>query len=145
MEEFFSEYVKTSEKYNIFAASIVYCLHPIYHEMKPYFEDKFLNPGGVTSDFEKVMKYILKDECNWKKIHQTYKEYKPGNANSGDVFKFIDTENEYELALPILIGKSINSSLIEKGEIKKFQEVLLSRYCNSYKKKDFQLIKPSGN
>ena len=144
-EEFFSEYVKTSEKYNILAASIVYCLHPIYHEMKPYFEDKFLNPGGVTCNFEKVMKYILKDECNWKKIHQTYKEYKPGNTEYGDVFMFMDTKNEYELALPILIGKSINSSLIEKGEIKKFQEVLLSRYCNSYEKKDLQLIKPSGN
>jgi hypothetical protein len=57
----------------------------------------------------------------------------------------MDTRNEYELALPILIGKSINSSLIEKGEIEKFQELLLSRYCNSYKQKDFQLINPSCN
>jgi len=54
---------------------------------------------------------------------------------------FMDTKNEHELALPILIGKSINSSLIEKGEIEKFQKVLLSRYCNSYEKKDLQLIK----
>ena len=75
-EEYFSEYVKNSEKYNILAASIVYCLHPIYHEMKPYFEDKFLNSGGVTCDFETVINFILKDECNLKKIHQIYKEYK---------------------------------------------------------------------
>ena len=144
-EEYFSVYVEKSEKYNILAASIVYCLHPIYHEMKPFFEDKFLNSGGITCDFETVMNYILKDECNWNKIHQTYKQYKPGKKNFGDVFMLIDTKKEYELALPILIGKSINSSLIEKGEIEKFQEVLLSRYCNSYNKKDLQLIKPSGN
>ena len=144
-EEFFSEYVKVSEECNILISSIVYCLHPIYHEMKPYFEDKFLNSGGVTTDFENVVNYILKDECNWKNINLTYKKYIPGKPNFGDVFMFMDTRNEYELALPILIGKSINSSLIEKGEIKKFQEVLLSRYCKSYEKRDVQLIKPSGN
>ena len=144
-EYFFREYVKMTEKYNIIAASIVYCLHPIYHEMKPYFKDKFLNSGGVTCDFEEVVNYILKDECNWRNVRQTYKKYDPGKADYGDVFMFMDTKNEYELALPILIGKSINSSLIEKGEIEKFQELLLSRYCNSYKQKDFQLIKPSGN
>ena len=144
-EDFFRKYVKMTEKYNIIAASIVYCLHPIYHEMKPYFKDKFLNSGGVTSDFEEVVNYILKDECNWRNVRQTYKKYDPGKADYGDVFMFMDTKNEYELALPILIGKSINSSLIEKGEIEKFQELLLSRYCNSYKQKDFQLIKPSGN
>ena len=144
-EDFFREYVKMTEKYNIIAASIVYCLHPIYHEMKPYFKDKFLNSGGVTCDFEEVVNYILKDECNWRNIHQTYKEYNPGKDNYGDVFMYMDTRNEYELALPILIGKTINSSLIEKGEIEKFQELLLSRYCYSYNQKDFQLIKPSGN
>ena len=126
-----------TEKYNIIAASIVYCLHPIYHEMKPYFKDKFLNSGGVTCDFEEVVNYILKDECNWRNIHQTYKKYDPGKADYGDVFMFMDTKNEYELALPILIGKSINSSLIEKGEIEKFQELLLSRYSILINKKIF--------
>ena len=58
---------------------------------------------------------------------------------------YMDTSKEYELALPILIGKIINSSLIEKGEIQKFQNLLLSRYCNSYTKKALNLIKPSGN
>ena len=70
---------------------------------------------------------------------------KQGPQHFGDVFMLIDTRKEYELALPILIGKSINSSLIEKGGIEKFQKVLLSRYCLSYNKKDLQLIKPSGN
>ena len=99
----------------------------------------------VTCYFEEVVNYILKDECNWRNIHQNYKEYNPGKDNYGDVFMFMDTRNEYELALPILIGKTINSSLIEKGEIEKFQELLLRRYCYSYNQKDFQLIKPSGN
>lgn len=144
-EAFYSEYVKTLEKYNIIAASIVYCYHPIYHEMKPYFQDKFLNSGGVTCDFEKVVSYILKDECNWGNIQQTHKKYSPEKGKYGDAFMYMDTTNEYELALPILIGKYINSSLIEKGQIGKFQELLLSRYCNSYYQKDYQLIKPSAN
>ena len=110
-EEYFSKYVKNSEKYNILAASIVYCLHPIYHEMKPYFEDKFLNSGGVTCDFETVKNYILKDECNWKKIHQTYKEYKPEKAKFGDVFMLIDTRKEYELGLNYIEAQTAIASI----------------------------------
>ena len=144
-EEFYNEYVKITEKYNIIAASIVYCYKQKYHEKKPYFKDKFLNSGGITCNFDYVVKYILNDECNWDNIHQTYKKYIPEKPNYGDVFMYMNTSKEYELALPILIGNTINSSLIEKGEIKKFQELLLSRYSNSYTKKDIQLIKPSGN
>ena len=144
-EEYYNEYVKITEKYNIIAASIVYCYKQKYHETKPYFKDKFLNSGGITCDFEYVANYILNDECNWANIHQTYQKYIPEQTNYGDIFMYMNTNNEYELALPILIGKTINSSLIEKGEIKKFQELLLSRYNNSYTQKDIQLIKPSGN
>ena len=144
-EEYYNEYVKITEKYNISAASIVYCYNQKYHEKKPYFKDKFLNSGGITCDFEQVVNYILKDECNWGNIHQNYKKYIPEKSNFGDVFIYMNTSKEYEIALPILIGNTINSSLIEKGEIKKFQELLLSRYNNSYSQKYLQLIKPSGN
>ena len=34
-----------------------------------------------------------------------YKKYDPGKDDYGDAFMFMDTRNEYELALPILIGK----------------------------------------
>ena len=45
---------------------------------------------------------------------------------------YLDTTKEYELALPILISKMINSSLIEKDEITNFQNLLINRYCKSY-------------
>ena len=36
--------------------TIVYCFRQEYHETKPYFKDNFLNPGGITLDFEDVAK-----------------------------------------------------------------------------------------
>ena len=62
-EEFYNEYVKITEKFNIIAATIVYCFQRKYHETKPYFKDSFLNSGGITFDFEDVINYILKDVC----------------------------------------------------------------------------------
>ena len=144
-EEFYNEYVKISEKFNIIAATIVYCFKQKYHETKPYFKDRFLNSGGITMDFDYVIDYILRDECGWANIKQNYKEYIPDKEKFGDVFMYMDTSKEDELALPILIGKAINSSLIEKGEINKFQNLLLSRYCNFYSPKTLSLIKPSAN
>lgn len=58
---------------------------------------------------------------------------------------YLDTNNEYELALPILISKIINSSLIEKDEITNFQNVLINRYCKSYSKATMESIKPLGD
>ena len=144
-EEFYKEYVKITEKYNIIASITVYCMNQKYHETKPYFKDKFLNAGGITFDFEYILNYLEKDECGWENILQNYKAYIPAKESFGDVFMYMDPNKEYELALPILIGKLINSSLIEKGEISKFQNLLLSRYCKAYSKKDLFLIKPSGN
>ena len=141
-EEFYRKYVKFTEKYNIIAAITVYCLCQSYHETKPYFKDKFLNSGGITDEFEYVLSYIMKDECQWKYLTTNYKEYIPAEEAYGDAFMYIDTSKEYELALPILIGRLINSSLIENGEIEKFQNLLLSRYCKSYI--NLHLIKPSG-
>ena len=142
-EEFYNEYVKITEKYNIIAATTVYCLNQKYHEKKPYFKDKFLNSGGITFDFENVVNYIKKDEYGWKNINQNYLKYIPEKESFGDVFMNIDTKKEYELALPVLIGKTINSSLIEKGEIKNFQNLLISRYCKSYEERAISLVKPS--
>ena len=144
-EAFYNEYVKITEKYNIIASTIVYSYNQKYHETKPYFKDKFLNSGGVTSDFEYVLYYILKDESGWRYIKQKYKEYTPDKAQFGDTFINVDTNKEYELALPILIGKTINSSMIEEGGIKKFQNLLLSRYCLSYPDSILTYIFPSKN
>ena len=144
-ESFYKEYIKIAEKYNTIANTTVYCLKQKYHETKPYFMDKYLNPGGISVDFEKVLNYILKDECDWANIEKRFKKYIPKEENFGDSFTCIDTSKEYELALPILIGKYINSSLIEKNEITNFQNLLISRYVNYYSIDDMKFIKPSGN
>ena len=94
--------------------------------------DKYLNSGGITDNFKNVVNYILKDEYDWKNIEGKFKPYTPKEASFGDTFTFIDTSKEYELALPILISKYINSSLLEKEEITNFQNLLINRYCKSY-------------
>ena len=142
-ESFFNEYVQIAEKYNIIADTIVYCFRQKYHQTKPYFKDNFLNPGGITLDFEDVANYILKDKLAWKNITKKYKKYIPENEKFGETFKFIDVTKEYNLALTILIGSMINSSFVEKDKIIEFQNLLLSRYCKCYEQKDLKPIKPS--
>ena len=142
-EEFFNSYVKISEEKNIILATSVYCLNKKYHETKPYFKDAFLNTGGITIIFDKIINYILKDECGWNSIKSI--PYKPDKESYGNVFMTINYRNKYELALPILIGTLINASLIEKDEISKFQNLLLSRYYKKYDNSKSYLIKPSGN
>ena len=142
-EEFFNEYVKISEKKNIVIATSVYCFNQKYHETKPYFKDLFLNTGGITFIFDDIVDYILKDECGWSNIKSL--KYKPDKESYGNVFTNIDFRNDYELALPILIGTLINASLLEKGDITKFQNVLLSRYFKKGNNSINYLIKPSGN
>ena len=138
-EDFYNKYVEKTEKYNYFASTIVYCLNQEYHKTKPYFKDKFLNSGGITSDFEYVANFILKDE---NKFTENYKEYNPKEESYGNVFMNVDPTKEYELALSILIGKIINSSFLEEGDISKFQNLLLSRYCRNYISDHLNLIKP---
>ena len=144
-ENYFNEYVKLTEKKSIIAATTVYCFNKPFHETKPYFKDKFLNPGGITFKFKDVYEYILKDECEWNEIPQRYKKYKPEKESFGNVFMNIDTSKNYELALPILIGKLINVSLLENEDISNFQKLLLSRYCQTTNSLTNYYIKPSGN
>ena len=144
-ESFFNVYVKIAEKYNIIADTIVYCFRQEYHQKKPYFMDNFLNAGGITKNFKDILNYIIMDKYDWENIEKTYQKYAPENGKFGETFRFIDVTKEYNLALPILIGSMINSSFVEKDEIIKFQNLLLSRYCKCYEKKDLKSIKPSYN
>ena len=147
-EEYYTEYIKLIEEYNIFSANIVYCMRQKYHETKPYFNDAFLNTGKITTNFEDVVDYILKDEFKWANICENTNNTEvnnPQNEGYGDVFLYMDTNNAHELYLPIVLGKLINSSLIEKGAIEKFQVTLLKRYYDNYSKDDLRLIKPSYN
>ena len=142
-EEFFNNYVKISEEKCIILATSIYCLNQKYHETKPYFKDSFLNTGEIKVTFDKIINYILKDECGWNSIKTI--GYNPTKKSYGNTFALINYQNKYELALPILIGNLIDSSLIEKKEISEFQNLLLSRYYQKNNTKANYLIKPSGN
>ena len=142
-EHFFNEYVKISEEKNIVIATSVYCYKQKYHETKPYFKDAFLNSGKITFIFDDIIEYILKDECGWGKIERI--PYKPEKESYGNIFTNIDSNKFYELTLPILIGKLINSSLLEKDDIPNFQKLLLKRYFSKKNNSINYLIKPSGN
>ena len=63
----------------------------------------------------------------------------------GTFFINIDSNKSYELALPILIGKLINVSLLEKDDIPNFQKLLLNRYFIKDNNTINYLMKPSGN
>ena len=144
-EEFFTQSVQISEKKNIVIATSVYCFRQNYHETKPYFKDRFLNTGGITYNFDDIVKYILKDECEWNKIPQRYKKYIPNKESNGNNFTKVNINNYYELALPILVGTLINASLLEREDITNFQKLLLGRYANTTNSEINYLIKPSGN
>ena len=93
-ESFYNEYVKMTEKYNIIAATIVYCFNQKYHETKPYFKDPFLNSGGITYNFEDVVNYILKDECEWNNLGKNYIKCIREKEIYGDTFINIDPSKE---------------------------------------------------
>ena len=142
-EEFFNQYVKLSEEKNIVIATSVYCFRQKYHETKPYFKDIFLNTGSISFIFENIVEYILKDECGWGQIKAL--PYKPEEEKFGNVFVNVDSNKHCEFALPILIGKIINVSLLEKDDIPNFQKILLNRYYEKNNNLTNYLIKPSGN
>ena len=102
-EEFLNEYVKISETKNVIISTTVYCFKKKYHEQKPYFQDRFLNSGGIAFNFKDIVNYILKDECEWGKIPQQYLKYQPEKEKYGNVFTTIDTTKKYELHLPIFL------------------------------------------
>ena len=144
-EKFFNIYVQISEKRNIVIATSVYCFDQKFHETKPYFRDRFLNTGKITYIFDEIVDYILTDECEWNKIPQRYQKYIPKEKSYGNNFTNVNTNNYYELALPILVGTLINASFLEKEDITNFQNLLLSRYSNTIDDPNNYLIKPSGN
>ena len=61
----------------------------------------------------------------------------------GNIFMNVDPSKEYELALAVLLGRIINSSLLDEGDVLKFQKTFSKRYSNNYSKSDLNLIKPT--
>ena len=142
-EAFYKEYVKMTEKYIIIAYIIVYCFDQKKHEKKPYFKDKFLNSGEITDNFDYVLNYILKDKQILDTIKGENEKEITEKSEYGNIFMNVDPSKEYELALAVLLGRIINSSLLDEGDVLKFQKTFSKRYSNNYSKSDLNLIKPT--
>ena len=141
-EEYYKELISKTKILNILPATIIYCKNVEYHKKKPYYLDKFLNPGGVTNDIQTVIDYININEYHCKPEMSIFSslsiknEENENNLNGGSVF--IRAEKLKDIAYPILFGQLINSSLIIKDELKYYQDYLINKYPNL-----FYLIKPS--
>ena len=130
-EEFLDIYEENLQKLNIITLNIIFCYNKKFHESKKYANDPFYNPGGVVTEFEKVIEFLKKDE--------KYKIYKIDNKNQNsennanfalkDVFMFVENKIE-NIAFPIIL-KKFSSYFINEEDLEKFKRFLIINY---YKK-----------
>ena len=131
VEEFLDIYEENLQKLNIITLNIIFCYNKKFHESKKYANDPFYNPGGVVTEFEKVIEFLKKDE--------KYKIYKIDNKNQNsenkanfalkDVFMFVENKIE-NIAFPIIL-KKFSSYFINEEDLEKFKRFLIINY---YKK-----------
>ena len=123
-EEYFNNYAEKVINMNILSASIIYCYDDSYHRKKNYYNDPFLNPGGIVSSPDKIVEYIQKVENHPKNI-----EINPNFQNSktegyGYIFNYVD--NLSEIILPLIISHFIKSYLISKNDLEEMESNFLS-------------------
>lgn len=159
VEEFMTKYKEKSDNMNVVLANIILSNNREQHEGKFYFNDPFLNSGGVVSDFDQVFIYLKKDALNFYKALRTKPletnqqvEKKP-KTKASIKFSALQMEDKTgntcnlalsinELILPIILGKLISKELISKqntknfiNQIYKFGNPLLSTLANPSQEK----------
>ena len=113
-EEFFNNYAEKVIDMNILCASIIYCYNDSFHKKKNYYKDSFLNPGGIVSSPNEIVKYIKKIENN--PIDNQICQNSTTDSNSeGYGYVFYIAENLSEITLPLIISHFIKSYLISKS------------------------------
>ena len=135
-EEYFNNYAEKVINMNILSASIIYCYDDSYHRKKNYYNDPFLNPGGIVSSPDKIVEYIQKVENHPKNI-----EINPNFQNSktegyGYIFNYVD--NLSEIILPLIISHFIKSYLISKNDLEEME----SNFLSIFGKKIMSYIRP---
>ena len=66
-EKFFSIYIEEVKKLGVVTANIIFCDEEPKNKNN-FFNDPFLNPGGVVTNFSKVVDYLNVEECGFKNI-----------------------------------------------------------------------------
>ena len=121
-EQFFSKYLKKIKKLGVVTANIIFCDEEP-KENKQYFNDPFLNPGKIVTDFAKVVDYLNADECGFKNILKMKKTIDTSytGQNYGNIFKVINGKNIHK---PSEIISKIISDLPSKDSIEKFKNFI---------------------
>lgn len=132
VEKFLEDYSEKMKKLPLVTANIIFSKKIEIHKAKYYYEDPYLNPGGVISNIENVFKYIKLDENNWAKIING--DFIPLKklekmACYGYVFKKI--EDIKDLAFELLFQDMLQNYSIYYEEIKEFKSLV-----NAYKSKE---------
>ena len=96
---------------------------------KNFFNDPFLNPGGVVTNFSKVVDYLNVEECDFKNILKMKKIIDASFTGShyGNIFKEI---NEKQINIPYKIINKIISNLPSRVSIDKFKNFIY-KYGNN--------------
>ena len=129
-EEFLDIYEENLQKLHIITLNIIFCFNGKFHETKKYANDPFYNPGGVVTEFEKVIEFLKKDE--------KYKIYKINPQENiynkdiiHDVFMFVENKIE-NIAFPIIL-KKFSSYFINEEDLEKFKRFLLINYYKFFR------------
>ena len=129
-EEFLDIYEENLQKLHIITLNIIFCFNGKFHETKKYANDPFYNPGGVVTEFEKVIEFLKKDE--------KYKIYKMNPQKNiynkdiiHDVFMFVENKVE-NIAFPIIL-KKFSSYFINEEDLEKFKRFLLLNYYKFFR------------
>ena len=129
-EEFLDIYEENLQKLHIITLNIIFCFNGKFHETKKYANDPFYNPGGVVTEFEKVIEFLKKDE--------KYKIYKINPQKNiynkdiiHDVFMFVENKIE-NIAFPIIL-KKFSSYFINEEDLEKFKRFLLLNYYEFFR------------
>ena len=61
-EEFLDLYEENLQKLSVVTLNIIFCYNGKYHQTKKYANDPFYNPGGVVTDFIKVIEFLKLDK-----------------------------------------------------------------------------------
>ena len=123
-EEFFNNYAEKVIDMNILSATIIYCFNDSYHKRKNYYKDSFLNPGGIVSCPEEVVKYIKKVENNPMNIQINPKFNESDKESYGYIFDY--AKDLSEIVLPLIISHFIKSYLISKKDLEEMENNFVS-------------------
>ena len=132
-EEFLDIYEENLQKLDIITLNIIFCFNGKFHETKKYANDPFYNPGGVVTEFEKVIEFLKKDEkYNIYKINPQKNIYNKDIIH--DVFMFVENKIE-NISFPIIL-KKFSSYFIKEEDLEKFKRFLILNYYKEFCRKE---------